>query len=231
MNTVIILGIIIVLGITLLAVLINYGNKYMASNDVINGVYPGDDLIAKKDQVLFFAKEIDIDAPAAIVWKHVAQQGQKKAGFYSFELLERLLTFKIRNTYNIVPEWSELKTGEWIYYHQMGIGSGIMEVEEGKYFTMLSDTRKPPINNGKAFALRAIPGGDFAWTWNFHVTSIEENRSKLVQRCHCYFSPNNLFTRGYIKFFLGIPSIVMTTRQMFVLKACAEGRFPKQQVN
>ena len=115
-----------------------------------------------------------------------------------------------------------------MYYYQMGIGSKVIEVKNGKYFTMLSDSRYPPINKGKAFALKAVPGGQFAQTWNFILQELPDNKTKLVQRCHCYLSPNNLISRTYVKLFLGVPSIVMTTKQMEVIKACAEGNPPKR---
>ncbi|HNX23070.1 MAG TPA: hypothetical protein PKG60_03425 [Spirochaetota bacterium] len=117
-----------------------------------------------------------------------------------------------------------MKPGEWIYYHQWGIGSEVIEVVKDKYFTMLSDSRKPPVNKGNAFALNAIPFGEFAWTWNFVLQELPGNKTKLIQRCHNRFAPDNFLTRGYVKLFLGVPSISMTTKQMEVIKACAEGR-------
>jgi len=231
MKTLVILGIILLFCLLVIYLLVRYGYRYLASEETKKMSLPGDDLLKKEDQVLVFSKEIEIEAPAEKVWQYAAQQGQTKGGFYSFVLLERLFTFKITNTYHIVPEWTKIKPGEWVYYHQMGIGSEIMEVAEGKYFTMLSDSRKPPVNKGKAFALRAIPGGEFAWTWNFVALPLTDERCKLIQRCHCFFAPNNMITRSLVKFFLGIPSIVMTSRQMQVLKACAENRYPKQKIS
>lgn len=228
MNTLIVIGIIAVAVIVVVLLLVRYGMKYMASDEVKEMPLPGDNLINKTDQVLLFTKEIEINAPADIIWQHMAQQGQDKAGFYSFDRLERLCTFKIKNTYKIVPEWSKIKPGDWMPYHQSGLGSEIIDVEEGKYFTMLSDTRKPPVNKDKkAFAIRAVPGGEFAWTWNFVIQPIAENNCRLAVRCHNHFSPNNLITKPLVRLFIGIPSIVMTTRQMELLKDCAEGKMPK----
>lgn len=222
--TLIVLAVCAVIGLVVLNSLINYGMHYMASPETENMPLPGDNLLAKDDQILVFTKEIVIDAPPAKVWPWLAQMGQKEGGFYSFELLERIFTFDIHNTYVIKPEWQEFKTGEWIHYHQWGIGSEVMEVVKVKYFTMLSDSRRPPVNKCNAFALNAIPFGEFAWTWNFVLVEMPEGKTKLIQRCHNYFSPDNFLTRGYVKLFLGVPSIFMTTKQMEIIKACAEGR-------
>lgn len=222
-----ILGVLIIIGSATLCGLLSYGFRHMASEEISNMKLPGDNLLKDEDKVLVFTKDIIINAPPAKIWPHLAQMGQTKAGWYSFELLEQIFTFDIHNTYEIKKEWQDMKPGEWKYYHQMGIGSEVIEVVKDKYFTMLSDSRRPPVNKGKAFALRAIPGGEFAWTWNFILQELPGNKTRLIQRCQNYFSPNNIITRSYVKFFLGIPSLFMTTRQMDVLKACAEGRITK----
>lgn len=212
------------IGFLTLFLLIDYGKKHLASEKTAKMPLPGDDLLMASDKVLQFTKEIIIDAPPAKVWKYLAQMGQDKAGFYSFELLEQIFTFKIHNTYEIVDRWQKIQPGDFLYYHQMGIGSQYSEVAEGEYFTSLSDSRKPPRTNGPAFALNVFPGGQFAWTWNFILQELPGNRTNLVQRCHNYFKPQNPLTKSFVLFFLGIPSLVMTTRQMEVVKACAEGR-------
>lgn len=228
MSTLIIWGIIVAALLIALLALVRYGYKYWADDELENRTLPGDKLIKKEDAVLYFTKSIEINAPAGIVYQHLAQQGQNKAGFYSWDRLERLFTFKIHNTYTIVPEWSKIKVGDWVPYHQMGIGSEIMEVEEGHYFTMLSDSRKPPKDKGmKAFALNPIPRGEYAWMWNFIVEPISEDKCVFIQRCYNYFSPNNIFTRPIIRFLIGLPSVVMTTKQSEWVKACSEGNPPK----
>lgn len=222
--TLIVLAACAVIGIIVLESLISYGMHYMASAETENMKLPGDELLSDSDKVFVFTKEIIIDAPPSMVWPWLAQMNQTKGGFYSFVTLERIFTFDIHNTYVIKPEWQELKPGDWVYYHQMGIGSGVIEVVKDKYFTTLSDSRRPPVNKGKAFSLRAIPFGEFAWTWNFVLIELPGGKTKLVQRCHNFFSPVNFITRGYIKLVLGVPSIFMTTKQMEMIKACAEGR-------
>lgn len=222
--TLTILLILATIGFLTLFLLIDYGKKYLASEKTAKMLLPGDDLLKDSDKVLQFTKEIVIDAPPAKVWKYLAQMGQDKAGFYSYELLEQIFTFKIHNTYEIVDRWQKIQPGDFLYYHQMGIGSQYIEVAEGKYFTSLSDSRKPPRTNGPAFALNIFPGGQFAWTWSFVLQELPGKRTNLVQRCHNYFKPQNALTKGFVLFFLGIASLFMTTRQMEVVKACAEGR-------
>lgn len=214
------------IGFLTLFLLIEYGKIYLASEETAKMRLPGDELLKDGEKILQFTKEIDIDAPPARVWKYLVQMGQDKAGFYSFDFLERFFTFDIRNTYEIVDRWQQIRPGDYLYYHQNGIGSQYVEVSEGKYFTSLSDSRNPPRTNGTPFAMNIFPGGHFAWTWNFILLELPGNRSKLIQRCHNYFQPGNILTKSIVLFFLGIPSLFMATRQMEGIKACAEGRLP-----
>jgi uncharacterized protein YndB with AHSA1/START domain len=225
-----ILLVIVILGFSLLFFLVDYGKNYLASEKTAKMPLPGDDLLKDNEKVFQFTKEITIDAPPAKVWPYLAQMGQEKAGFYSYELLEKIFTFDIHNTYEIMDKWQDVKPGDWLYYHQMGIGSEIIKVEKGHYFTSLSDSRKQPKKKGTAFALNVLPGGAFAWTWNFIVQELPGSKTLLIQRCHNYFRPANFFTKAFILFFLGVPSLFMTSKQMEVVKACAEGHGPSSSV-
>jgi len=219
-----VIGAMAVMGTVMLVSLVHYGSRYFASAEIETMDLPGDDLLAPGDRQLQQTLVIEIDAPPSKLWPLLVQMGQKYAGFYSFELLERLFTFDIHNTYEIVPQWQDkMKAGRWMYYHQRGIGSEIMEVKEGKYFTMLSDSRVKPKDN-KAFALNPFPGGEFAWTWNFILQELPGNRTRFIERCAAHYKPVNFMTTTLVKLFLGVPSIVMCTDQMEVLKALAEGK-------
>lgn len=220
--TLIVLAALAAAGLLALGLLVNYGSKYYAPDELERSLLPGDGLLADSDKQLQQTLAIIIDAPPEKVWPYIAQMGQKRAGFYSLEWLERLCGFDIHNTYVIVKEWQDLKPGQWMYYHQNGIGSEVMEVKKGKYFTMLSDSRKQP-NQGTAFALNPIPGGEFAWTWNFILQDVPGGKTRLIERCAAHFRPDNFFIRQTVKLLFGVPSIVMCTNQMEVLKALAEG--------
>jgi hypothetical protein len=207
--------------------LVHYGSRYFAPEEIENMPLPGDDLLLPKDRQIQQTLVITINAPPTKVWPYLKQMGQDKAGFYSFDWLERVFTFDIHNTNEIKEKWQDLKPGQWMYYHQKGIGSEVMEVAENKYLTMRSDSRKPP-EQGNAFALNPIPGGEFAWTWNFILQELPGGKTRFIERCAAHFAPDNFLTRHLlVKVVLGVPSIVMCTKQMEVIKACAEGHPPR----
>jgi len=51
------------------------------------------------------------DAPPEAVWPRLAQIGEGRGGFYSYDWLERMAGAKIHNADVIHPEWQELGVG------------------------------------------------------------------------------------------------------------------------
>ena len=134
---------VVVGGILVLAALWAYGIGHTVNEKERTMRLPGDDLLKTNEPKLRYEAAITINAPKEKVWPYLAQLGQRRAGFYSFSWLERLTTFHIFNTYTIVDEWQTMYEGEYMFYHQNGIGSEVKELKNGEYFTTLSDTRRP----------------------------------------------------------------------------------------
>ena len=57
---------------------------------------------------------ITIHAPASAVWPWLAQLGQGRGGFYSYDWLERAFGDDIRNADRIHPEWQTVSRGDLI---------------------------------------------------------------------------------------------------------------------
>jgi hypothetical protein len=73
---------------------------------------PGDDLIANSD--LTPTRAVTIRAPASQVWPWIAQIGQGRSGFYSYDFLENLIGCDIRSADRVVPEWQDVKVGDQV---------------------------------------------------------------------------------------------------------------------
>jgi hypothetical protein len=205
-----------------------YGLSRPTTSEEKQTPLPGDDLIARQDRIVRGEAAITIDAPPNKVWPYLAQMGQQHGGFYSFEGIERLLGFGIKNTYVIRPEWQgKLNPGFWMFFHKNGIGMEVIEVEEGKYFTMRSDSRKPPRQKG-AIAFNPFRKGGFAFSWVFVLKEMADGKTRLITRSDLFFAPCNSFTYLLIFFTQMYPSIIMITGLLNTVKACAEGRGPKK---
>lgn len=189
-----------------------------------NEALPGDDLLLPSDPFLRLQEEIEIDAPIEVVWQVLAQLGTRKGGFYALAWLERLFTFHIYNTYEVVDDWQQVSPGDFLMYHQAGIGSQIHEVEPGRYFTSMSDTRRPPTAQGGMALLPPFGIKHFAWTWNFVLQELPNGRTRFVNRCDSTFEPfNSKLAKGLVVVALGSPSVFMVRKMLQKVKQVAEG--------
>lgn len=76
---------------------------------------PGDELLVTPDAKA--TRAISIDAAPDDVWPWIAQLGQGRGGFYSYEWLENLAGCEMRNADRIHPEWQRRKVGETVLLH------------------------------------------------------------------------------------------------------------------
>ena len=187
---------------------------------------PGDELLGQETNRLRGTLAVTINAPREKVWPYLAQLGQSRGGFYSFDWLERLFTFQIYNTYTIIDEWQHRSPGEYLFYHQNGIGSEIKDVKPPEYFTSLSDSRHPSNIRGTFAFVPPLGLEYFAWSWNFILEDAGNGQTRFFTRCDAVFEPYDSLRQGLVAVCLGIPSFVMCKSMLTTIKACAEGTRP-----
>jgi hypothetical protein len=90
---------------------------------------PGDELLPKDGIQILHA--VTIDAPVEKVWPWLAQLGQDRAGFYSYEWLENLAGCEMKNADRIHPEWQHRELGETVHLHPAG-GLKVTVFEPGR---------------------------------------------------------------------------------------------------
>ena len=202
--------------------LLYYGFSNPPTKEEKNRVHPGDDLLGNEPGRMRGTLAVTVNAPREEVWPYLAQIGLKQAGFYSFEWLERLCGFDIHNTYTIVEEWQNREKGDYVFYHQCGIGSEVKDVKQGEYFTSLSDSRNPSAYPGAIAFVPPFRLRFFAWTWSFILEDIGNDKTRFFTRCDAVFEPNKGIRKCLVAFFLGIPSFVMCKSMLKKIKACAE---------
>ena len=76
---------------------------------------PGDELVA--DPVTTSTRAITVDAPVEAVWPLLAQIGQDRGGFYSYDWLENLAGCKMHNADRVHPERQQRVIGEVVKLH------------------------------------------------------------------------------------------------------------------
>jgi hypothetical protein len=76
---------------------------------------PGDDLIP--DPMWSYTLGVSVDVPPADVWPWIAQIGQGRGGFYTYQSLENLVGCRISNTAVILPEHQHPVVGDGVHLH------------------------------------------------------------------------------------------------------------------
>jgi hypothetical protein len=127
----------------------------------------GDALIAHAD--LTATRAITIRASADQVWPWIAQLGQGRGGFYSYDLLENLAGCDIHSADRIVPEWQSIAGGD--------------EVRLAPELALVVASVEP----GRSLVLRGgIPLGDAAppydFTWAFALKTARDGTTRLLVR-------------------------------------------------
>lgn len=158
-----------------------YQKQYVIPESEVHEPFPGDDLVAEEGASTT-TMAIEIDAPPSAVWPHLNQLGQDKAGFYSFSIFERAVHFLIHNTYVPQARWQHTKVGDWCFYGQQGIGHETVMHEPGRYIVGVSDSRKPPTQEG---AIAWVPAGmsDFAWSWGWSSGVMQTRLLQVIKAC------------------------------------------------
>jgi hypothetical protein len=140
-----------------------------ARDEEMAAVLPGDDLVPAP--TWSYTHAISVDAPPERVWPFVAQLGQERAGFASFERLENLVGCRVHNADGIVDEWQRPVVGQMVHLHPKAPPLRVAVVQPGRSLVLRgADDRDPsPANDN---------------VWSFHVLPDGPGRSRLIERSH-----------------------------------------------
>ena len=153
---------------------------------------PGDALLPEEGTKILHA--VTIDAPVEEVWPWLAQLGQDRGGFYSYEWLENLAGCEMKNAERIHPEWQHRELGETVHLHPAG------------------GLRVSVFEAGHALGLEG---------WGtFVVEPAGADRSRLIARGGV---PRGLGAVAY-GVLMEIPHFLMERRMLLGIKARAEAR-------
>ena len=92
--------------------------------------WPGDHLVSDPETV--YTRAITVHAPPESVWPWIMQFGLGRAGFYSYELLERVTGIPVRNVESVMPTMQTLEVGDEVRLHPKLPGIPVAEVKPGE---------------------------------------------------------------------------------------------------
>jgi hypothetical protein len=119
---------------------------------------PGDDLIQSPN--LAATRAVTVRASADQVWPWIAQLGQGRGGFYSYDSLENLVGCDIHSGDRIVPEWQDIGVGDEVKLHPE-VALAVAALEPGRSLVLRGGVpmgnTPPPYDFTWAFVLRERP--------------------------------------------------------------------------
>jgi hypothetical protein len=85
-------------------------NRWGADDDELAAELPGDELVPHPD--LGYTRGITVDARPEEVWPWIAQIGQGRGGFYSYDGLENLFRCDIHSADRVLPSLQDIAVGD-----------------------------------------------------------------------------------------------------------------------
>jgi hypothetical protein len=170
---------------------------------------PGDELVPHPRWS--YTLGIAVDAPPEAVWPWIAQIGQARGGFYTYQTLENLAGCKIKNTTKILPDHQHPTVGEDIYLHPTAPPLRIEIVDPPHALVLF----------GSPADLAAEDGWGMS-TWQFAVNPGPDGGSRFLTRGRYDHSPDwkSRLTLG--RFPIEVLSFVMSRKMMLEIKRLAE---------
>jgi hypothetical protein len=141
--------------------------RWGATDDELKLALPGDELVPAAD--LTATRAITVRAAADEVWPWLAQLGQGRGGFYSYDFLENLVGCSIHSAGRVVPEWQSIDVGDAVHLHPE-VGLVVAVVEPGRALVL----------RGGVSMGRTPPPYDF--TWAFVLRDQADGGTRLVVR-------------------------------------------------
>lgn len=164
----------------------------------------GDELIAHAD--LSATRAITIRASADQVWPWIAQLGQGRGGFYSYDFLENLAGCDMHSADRIVPEWQDVGVGDEVRLAPEA-GLAVATVEPGRTLVLSGE----------------MPMGSIAslcdFTWEFALRDEPDETTRLLVR------ERYAYTRPWARLIVEpteVVSFVMSQKMLRGIKARAE---------
>ena len=141
--------------------------RWGATRDEVTRPMPLDEAIPVPNY--FTTRAVTIDARPGQIWPWLVQMGElPRAGFYSYDWIERAMGMSVVNSDRIVPELQELKVGDILDRS----GNVVVRALEAPRYIVLG----PP---------EGIPDGDA--TWCIALDPIGERQTRLISRVRARF--------------------------------------------
>ncbi|MEQ6900968.1 hypothetical protein [Nocardioides sp. YIM 152588] len=175
------------------------------------------DALAGDDQVpdprWSYTLGVGVDAPPESVWPWVAQVGQGRGGFYTYEALENLVGCRIENTAEVLPEHQHPAVGDEIRLHPSTPALRVAVADPPYALVLVGSPAE--VGDGRSWGRS---------TWQFVITPAPGGGSRLLTRGRYDYGPDWRSRLAFGRFPIEPISFVMSRRMMLEIKRLAERR-------
>ena len=189
-----------------------------ATDAEISRSLPGDDLVSHPKWQWTHA--VTIAAPAEAIWPWLAQIGQGRGGFYSYELLENMVGCHIHNADRIIPELQGLQKGDIILLHPKTPGLPVAGVEPGRALVLHAGAWSP--SEGTAESAGETPASYSTVSWMWFLEPIDETTTRLISRYRTDYGPGLANRLGYGTAIMEPIGFAMSRKMLLGIKERAE---------
>ena len=138
---------------------------------------PGDEFVPEPKWS--YTLGVSIDASPQDVWPWIAQLGQGRGGFYTYQTLENLVGCKIINTTEVLPDHQHPAVGETIFLHPAAPPMRVEVVDPPNVLVLVGSP--------------ADLGDEESWgmsTWQFVVKHGPDGGGRLLTRGRYDYTPD-----------------------------------------
>jgi len=164
-------------------------NRHGATDHEVERPLPGDHLVALPK--LGYTRAITIEAPIAHVWPWLAQFGQGRGGFYSYDTLENLVGCGIHSADRILPQHQQVAVGDLIRSgRDRHVCWQVVELDPPHHLVLMG--AGTPAQPSVPEIVDDIPEhGYVASTWQWVLEPLDGGRhTRLLVRQRLTYSPN-----------------------------------------
>ncbi len=223
LNIIVVFIVILVIVAAAYVLFIRYWHlSWGATNTEVEQTLPGDELIP--DPRWSHTQAITINAPAAEVWKWIVQIGYKRAGWYSYDFIHRILGIagsvddEHRSANRIIPELQNLEVGDPIEIAP-NMGYRVAEIQPKRALIMLSKT---DLSAGEELDTDdPLPNNYLSSSWVWFLKEIDEDTTRLIVRNRSDYSPG-LFNELILTIPNELGSLLMQPKTLRGIKQRAE---------
>jgi hypothetical protein len=186
--------------------------RWGSTPEELAAALPGDELMPRASTTA--TRAISVAAAVDDVWPWIAQIGQGRGGFYSYDFLENLIGCDVHNADRVVPEWQSIAVGDAVRLHP-DVALRVAAVDPGRALVL---------RGGVAMGSAAPP---YDFTWAFAVRAQGDGITRLVVR------ERYAYTRWWSALLVEpvqLISFVMSRRMLLGIRRRAQDAAPAVQL-